>query len=197
MFSLTEKQQSVAHAILLAAAVSTYVFSPDDIVWRFVRNSSHPRAWEHAAFATAAALLGIALLLKINASLHAQNPTSPAASRFTAAIANLLQSIGIASLLPVPGFLLLVIGSVAATLFLSTKSSNAKAHTTKPSSPQPASPQQAPQWRPAFFTHIGLCCAFASMLIFSITLIDRVADIIFVITALVSLAATFRPAANR
>jgi hypothetical protein len=41
-------------------------------------------------------------------------------------------------------------------------------------------------------THVGLCFAFLSMAIFSVVLIDRVADALFAMTALVSIAANSR-----
>jgi hypothetical protein len=38
-------------------------------------------------------------------------------------------------------------------------------------------------------THIGLCCAFIFMIVFSVVLIDRVADVVFAMTAVVSAVA--------
>ncbi len=48
------------------------------------------------------------------------------------------------------------------------------------------------RWGSALLSNLGLVCAFASMLVFSILLIDRVADALFAFTALVSIAAGTR-----
>ena len=37
----------IVHAALLVVGVSTYLISPDDVVWRFIKTAPHPRvlAW--------------------------------------------------------------------------------------------------------------------------------------------------------
>jgi hypothetical protein len=65
-----------------------------------------------------AAFLGLALLLKVKVSAHSENQDSHSPSRITSTVASLLQAIGIGSLLPLPGFLLLVLGDAVASLFL-------------------------------------------------------------------------------
>ena len=42
---------------LLLAAVATYIVSPEDVVWRFVKDAPHSRLLEHCAFGVAAILL--------------------------------------------------------------------------------------------------------------------------------------------
>jgi hypothetical protein len=91
----------IVRTALLVVGLSTYLISPDDVVWRFIGTSPHARALEHALFGIAAAILGFALLLKVKASAHPQNQDSLGSSRITA-VANLLQAIGIGSLLPLP-----------------------------------------------------------------------------------------------
>jgi hypothetical protein len=92
----------VVRAALLLAGLSTYLISPDDVVWRFIRTAPHARALEHALFGIAAAILGFALLLKVKASAHPENRDSHGPSRITAPIVSILQAIGIGSLLPLP-----------------------------------------------------------------------------------------------
>jgi len=108
----------IVRAALLLAGLSTYLISPDDVVWRFIRTAPHARALEHALFGIAAAILGFALFLKVKASAHPENRDSHGPSRNTAVIGSILQAIGIGSLLPLPGFLLLVLGDVVASLLL-------------------------------------------------------------------------------
>src|SRR6202789_2338515 len=90
----------IVRAALLIIGLSTYLISPDDVVWRFIKTAPHARALEHALFGIAAAILGLALLLKVRASAHPENRDGHRPSRITAAIAGILQAIGIGSLLP-------------------------------------------------------------------------------------------------
>ena len=87
----------IVRAALLLAGLSTYLISPDDVVWHFIRTAPHARALEHALFGIAAAILGFALLLKVKASAHPENRDSHDPSRITAAIVSILQAIGIGS----------------------------------------------------------------------------------------------------
>jgi hypothetical protein len=184
----------IVRAALLLVGLSTYLISPDDVVWRFIRSAPHARALEHALFGIATVILGFALLLKVKASAHPKNRDSHGPSHITAAIASILQAIGIGSLLPLPGFLLLVLGDVVASLLLYGRHSTAEDPRSEGEDSRRArGPSQAFRWRDALATHIGLCCAFLSMAIFSVVLVDRVADVLFAMTALVSVAANSRP----
>jgi len=183
----------IVRAALLLVGLSTYLISPDDIVWRFIKTSPHSRVLEHAIFGIAAAILGFALLLKVKVSTHPENQGSLGPARITYSVASLLQAIGIGSLLPLPGFLLLVIGDTIASLFLYGRHSTTEdLKDGRDDLRRARSPLQGFRWRNALATHIGLCFAFLSMVIFSIVLIDRVADVLFAMTALVSIAATIR-----
>ena len=114
-----------------------------------------------------------------------KGPGSHGRSRSTAIVASFLQAIGIGSLLPLPGFLLLALGDLAASLFLDSRQAIAEDPGTERDPP-------GSRWASALATHIGLCCAFLSMAVFSVVLIDRVADVLFAITALISIAASVR-----
>ena len=187
---------SIVRAALLLVGVSTYLIFPDDVVWRFIKTAPHARVLEHALFGVAAAVLGFALLLKVKASAHPENQHSRGRSRITVTVASLLQAIGIGSLLPLPGFLLLVLGDVAASLLLYGRHCRhliAEDPSAERDSRRDRSPLQGSRWGIALATHTGLCFAFLSMAIFSVVLIDRVADVLFAMTALVSIAANFRP----
>ena len=171
--------RSMLRVVLLPASLATYLVSPDDIVWRFIKLSPHARLLEHLAFGAAAALLGVALLLKLQAGSRGGASVTPAI------FANLLQAVGIGSLLPLPGFLLLVLGDLAISLLFRTQ---------QPKIEDDSQPSNTATSTAALTGHIGLTCAFASMVVFSIVLVDRVADILFAASALVSLAVTLRNA---
>ncbi len=175
---------------LLVAALSTYLVWPDDVVWRFIKAAPNTRLLEHVAFGAAAILLGVALLLKVQASVSVRRQGSPHLSR-TPNVANLLQAVGIGSLLPLPGFLLLVFGDLFTSLLLDRWLPVSEESQTELEARRIS---QAGSWKDALGKHIGLCCAFASMLIFSMVLIDRMADALFGATALISVVASSRDA---
>lgn len=174
---------------LLVAGAATYFFSPDDVVWRFIRTRPHARILEHGIFGAAAAILGIALLLRIEARGRQESHDS---SHAGAAVASLLQSAGIGSLLPLPGFLLLVIGDLAVSLLLDRRSGEGPA--VGAASGTAGKGRPGFWWRGGLAANIGLLCAFISMVIFSVTLRDRLADVLFALSALVSVAASLRGA---
>jgi hypothetical protein len=180
----------IVRAALLLAGLSTYLISRDDVVWHFIKTALHPRVWEHSLFGLAAALLGVALLLKVSESVH---PKSQDRSRITAAVASFLEAIGIGSLLPLPGFLVLALGDLGTSLLLDRRQWMAEDPRTERDLDRAGHPLHASRWGIAFTAHIALCCAFLSMAVFSVLLIDRVADVLFAVTALVSIAANLRP----
>jgi hypothetical protein len=169
----------IVRAALLLAGVSTYLISRDDVVWHFIRTAPRARALEHTFFGIAAALLGIALLLRVKADAR---PVT----------AGILQAMGIGSLLPLPGFLLLVLGEAITGLILRDRHATADDPGGEGEDPRGARELHAFRWRDALTTYPGLCCAFLSMVIFSAVLIDRVADVLFAMTALVSVAANLQ-----
>jgi hypothetical protein len=120
------------------------------------------------------------------------NQLSHKSSTNMAIVANLLEAIGIGSLLPLPGFLVLVVGDVATSLFFHRKHASFGDSGAERVLPRTISPSRAFRWSDALATHLGLCFAFVAMIIFSVVLIDRVADVLFGITALVSMAANAR-----
>jgi hypothetical protein len=173
-----DRLRVVARSLLIAAGLCTYLVTRDDIVWASVKNSPHARLLEHGAFAAAAALLGLSLILEVRSDSLATG-----SSQHT--FASFLRAVGIGCLLPLPGFLLLVIGDVAISLLLPRmkRESPGKdlASTMALASQQP--------WQTVLTRHLGLFCAFLSMLVFSIVLIDRVADVLFALTAAISIGA--------
>jgi hypothetical protein len=168
----------IGRSLLLAAGLCTYLFSRDDLIWHLIKNSPRARSLEHGVFATAAAILGLSLLLELRAD-------SLAAGVGQQALASFLRSVGIGCLLPLSGFLLLVIGDLAISLLLPhIQPANSRGGPVS----RPVAPSK-PRWSAVLIKHIGLSCAFISMLVFSIVLSDRVADVLFALTAVISVGA--------
>jgi hypothetical protein len=182
----------IIRAALLLAGLATYQISPDDVVWHFIKAAPRARVLEHAFFGLAAALLGLALVFKLRSDADPENQDSRDRSRTTATVARSLEAIGIGFLLPLPGFLLLALGDLAASLVLDSRQAIAENPRTEHRPDRAQDPPHGSQWGTALATHIGLCLAFLSMAVFSVVLIDRVADVLFAVTALVFVAANLR-----
>jgi hypothetical protein len=182
----------IIRAALLLAGLATYLISPDDVVWHFIKAAPHARVLEHAFFSLAAALLGLALLLKLRLGADPENQHGHDRSRTTATVARSLEAIGIGSLLPLPGFLLLALGDLAASLLPDSRQPIAADPRTERAHARAQDPPHGSRWGSTWAPHIGLCLAFLSMAVFSVVLIDRVADVLFAATAVVSVAASFR-----
>jgi hypothetical protein len=182
----------IVHAVLVLVGVSTYLISRDDVVWHFIKAAPHPRVLEHAFFGLAAFILGISLFLKIKSETPPENPDIQNHSRTTATVASLLQAIGIGSLLPLPGFLVLILGDLAGSLLFGSRQPSAEDYENERYAGQARSSLHRSRWGGALVPHTGLCLALLSMSVFSVVLIDRVADIMFAVTALVSIATSLR-----
>ena len=190
------------HQTLLAASVLTYLTDPEDVVWRYIKRASNARLLEHLCFATAAIALGAGACLCTWATAKQLAQGTDRGSRLVGGAGEILHAIGIGSLLPQAGFLVLVCGETlrvgrlealrrhnAEQGGVSTRDRlNVKAVEPKIISSRPLpSPNSA--WRQAVFFHIGAWFAFVSMIVFSAMLVDRVAEVLFATTLLVSLLA--------
>jgi hypothetical protein len=183
----------IIHATLVALGLSTYLIDRDDVVWHFIKSAPHRRVLEHAFFGLAAVLLGISLVLKVRSSAPRKNQSGQNHSRTRALVASFLQAIGIGSLLPLPGFLLLALADPVSNLLLDGRLPIAKEPESERNPPRIRNPLHGFRGGRALAPHIGLCLALLSMTVFSVVLIDRVADILFAATALISIAASLRP----
>ena len=152
------RHQVQIHSLLILAGVLTYLVDPDDIVWRFVRDTSAPRFWERALFIAATILIAIGAILCTRArAFHRPHY-----------LGELLYAIGFGSLLPIPGFILLVVGEALRLFRLARRG------------PAQASAAPAPAWGHAFRREAVKWGIVVTMLVFVTTLKDRHADILAV-----------------
>jgi hypothetical protein len=130
-WNISTGRLSLLRAALLLAGLLTYLVSPDDVVWRLIKSSPSARLLEHVLFGFAALLLGLSLLLELQAGDRMECRDIDGSWLVRAALARLLQAIGIGSLLPLPGFLILVCGDLGATLLMSWRGSAPVALTSR------------------------------------------------------------------
>lgn len=172
------------HSFLLFAAWLTYFADPVDIVWRFIRFSPHARFLEHVIFGSAAAAIGLGLLLGSWRTDRDYRPEGWDSKRVRLRCAGeILHGVGIATLLPVSGCVLLVAGETLRSL----RYARLKIQVAHYCSGKPAITRLAWSWKGLLLSQVFAWCAFASMLVFSLVLVDRVADVLFAGTMLVGI----------
>ena len=147
---------------ILAVAFATYLFDPDDVVWRFVKDSSAPRELERVAFLVAAVLIGVGAAICTRAVAMGRG-----ASAF-GGTGEIVFAIGLASLAPLSGFLILTVGEVIRVLRLVRRESQPVGQPSRtPADLNYAFRRQAAKWG-IFFT----------ITIFVFTLKDRLAEVL-------------------
>jgi hypothetical protein len=164
--SFEYRHQTVTHQFIVLAAFLTYFIDPDDIVWRFVRDTSAPRLWERTLFVIAT------ILILAGAALTTWARTIPVtwiASRIRPCyLGELLYAIGLGSLLPLPGFIILVAGESLRIFRLISREQ------------VQLQPPPLVGWATAFRKEAVKWAISLSMVVFVITLKDRVADVLVV-----------------
>lgn len=158
------RHQTLTHQLVVGAGFLTYLIDPDDIVWRFVKNSAVPRLWERSLFIVATILIAIGAALCTRARAFGK----------PGYLGDFLYAVGLGSLMPLPGFVLLVAGESLRILRLIRC---------------PAHSQETLDsgWGRAFRREAVKWGILLTMIVFSITLKDRHAEILAVTSFLVGL----------
>ena len=155
--------------LIIAFAFSTYFFDRDDIVWRFIKNSPSRRTQEHFLFFVATLLIGVGAALCTWTRANRRSPRTKNSGE-------LLFAIGLASLAPLSGFIALIAGETIFTcIFLRREAA---------SIPSPAAQSSSPDWPAALRHEAAKWGMFLTMIAFSITLNDRLAEILAAISVL-------------
>jgi hypothetical protein len=174
------------HGLVLLIGWGTYLLDRDDVLWRFIRHSPQSRLLEHLGFGGAAAAIGIGILLgcwRTDRDYCWEGWTPGAIGRRCAG--EILHGIGLATLVPVAGFVLIVCGeTIRSVRYARLKLRITREH----GGGVPIAAPPGPAWKWLVLSQAGMWCAYVSMVIFSIILIDHAADRMFGITMLVSIA---------
>jgi hypothetical protein len=177
------------HGLVLLIGWGTYLLDRDDVLWRFIRHSPQSRLLEHLGFGGAAAAMGIGILLgcwRTDRDYRAEGWTQGVIRRRCAG--EILHGIGLATLVPVAGFVLIVCGeAIRSVRYAGLKMRIAREGGGGLPGGIPITAPPGPAWKWLVLSQAGMWCAFVSMVIFSIILIDHAADRMFGITMLVSI----------
>lgn len=177
---------TLLHQLVVGAAFLTYLLERDDVVWRFIKNCPANRMLEHALFAFATFLVGMAAIICTRARVEVngtaggrQSELPPPASRTKSRFrGNFLYAIGLASLVPLTGFVILVLGEAIRISRLKRRS-DALSRVGVMGHEQAAHSKTG--WLGAFRREAIKWGIFVAMVAFTITLNDRVADILIIL----------------
>ena len=195
------RRQLLLHELIVGAALLTYLIDRDDIVWRYIKTSDHARLLEHCLFAIATLLFGISACLCTIARAH---PSTEGSSGSTRAVnrefpgsfyqlrlfGDFLYALALASLLPLSGFFILIVCEAIRLVRLSwrenalprSETAEIERPLTAPASMLSAqtTPTRRPQpeWGKAFRREALKWGLFLTMIVFTLTLKDRIAEVL-------------------
>lgn len=159
--------------LIIGTAWATYLFDRDDVVWRCIRSYPQRRPLEHLCFVVAALLVGARAALGTRARAFSPGPVSSAVT-LPRLLGDGFFAVGLASLLPLSGSILLLSGESIRLLRLVPRDSLNRSQTAPPG------------WRRAFLSQALQWGLFLSLLVFSWTLVDRQADILIAASVVVA-----------
>jgi hypothetical protein len=191
------RHQTLLHLFVIGMALLTYAVNPDDIVWALVRGHSNNRLLERVVFGAGAivAVGSAALEMWVTVRRRAAE-AGKFRSEFqrtagyvnnTLWLARLLFALGLGLLLPLPGTVVLVAGETILVLRLLLRDRETtprpESTQTRHTAPEAAArvtsvePKAESSWRTGFRVSASKWGVAASLVLLSVTLQDRIAEI--------------------
>jgi hypothetical protein len=172
------RHQTLLHLLVVGLGVSTYFLSPDDIVWALVRHHSNSAFLEQVAFGVGTLVLLGCAVLETWARAYPQ-PVILLLSR-------LLFALVVGLLVPLSGTIILIVGEALLVFRLFVRGQEAAS--VDRSRPHGSA---VPRWGEAFRQAVSKWGLAATMILFTLTLKDTVAEIGASISLVVWLALNF------
>jgi hypothetical protein len=202
-----DRHQTLIHQFLVATAFLTYLIDRDDVVWRFVKDSTASRALERSLFAVATLFIafGAGICTWARAYHWPKGTTSVGPYRYLRHprhLGDFSYAIGLGSLAPLWGFVILVVGEALRVLrLIRLDDYRAQNFQQGPVSvaPLPAHPlakERDSGWRNAFRQEAVKWGLLLTMIVFVITLRDRLAEVLATSSFLVGLLLNARGESN-
>ncbi len=180
------KHQLLLHQLVVVAAFSTYLIDRDDVVWRFIKNGAGDvRLVERSIFGVVTLLFGIsAYLSTASRACLLSRPDSlgePKADRLhhtlSGYLGELLYAFALGCLAPLSGFLILV-GCEAIRIFRLARRDNERWL-------QRSSMRRGSKGARAFQIEAIKWGIFLTMIVFTFTLRDRIAEVLIAASVVV------------
>ena len=192
------RRQTLVHQFIVAAAFLTYFVDREDIVWRFVKDSSAPRGFERFFFIVATVLIAVGAALCTWARVYCRPESVTDMESYcyfhrARYFGDLLYAIGLASLAPLWGFIILVAAETLRLFRLAqredARARNLRLHSLPNVSPliSPAAQEFHSRLGKAFRQEAVKWGLFLTMVVFVITLKDRLAEVLAAASFLIGL----------
>jgi hypothetical protein len=175
------RNQRWIHLALVGLAFGAYVFDPVDIVWALVEQRPNARALERIFFAVGTLLAGSGAALRTAANRSA---VPSASARVKKHLGSVLYAVGVGSLAPAWGFAILTAGELALAIRLSFYERGEECPHGA------AAPRES--WISAMRPEAAKWGLFLTMIVFTAVLIDRVADVLALMSLLTAAALNWR-----
>jgi hypothetical protein len=195
------RRQLLLHELIVGAALLTYLIDRDDVFWRFIKTDDLVLVLERCLFAVTTLLFGVSACLCTWARAYAG---SEDAIRSTAGgdrgslgsfyrlrlIGDFVYAIALATLLPLSGFFILTVCEATRLVRLAWRGNAMSRSKTARSDPSPGASiatlsertapatRPRPQWGPAFRRETVKWGLFVTMIVFTLTLKDRAAEVL-------------------
>lgn len=190
------RHQTLVHQLLVAAAVLTYLLDREDVVWRFVKDSPAPHSLERLVFLVATMFVATGAVIctrarAFRAAILSTNVALRASLYRRQYLGEIFFSIGLGTLVPLSGFLILVFGDALRVFRLIRRMSVVPQDPVSPAglllanSPTTSSKRA---WLLAFRREAVKWGIFLTMVVFTTTQKDSHADILAAASFLVGLS---------
>jgi hypothetical protein len=180
------RHQTLVHQFVVAAGFLTYLLDRDDIVWRLVKSSTAPRELERTLFtiATLAIAAGAGICTWARACRETESTAGVGPNRYLwqpLFLGELFYAVGLASLAPLSGFIILVGGETLRVFRLIVRANDpAKGLKQQLHEPalagRPLETKSNGNWQKAFRKEAAKWGIFLTMIVFVVTLVDRLAE---------------------
>jgi hypothetical protein len=192
------RHQTLVHQFIVAAAFLAYFVDREDIVWRFVKESSAPRGFERFFFTVATVFIVVVAAICTLARVYRRPESATGMESYRHLhrlryFGDLLYAIGLASLAPLWGFIILVAGEILRIFRLirreDPRAQNFLQHPLSTTSPllPPAAQEFHSRLGKAFRQETVKWGLFLTMVVFVITLKDRLAEVLAAASFLIGL----------
>lgn len=192
------RHQTLVHQFIVGAAFLTYLIDREDIVWRFVKDSGTPHRLERLIFIIATLLIALGAGISTRVRAHGEPKSSMGSEprifrsdpRY---LGELSYAIGLGSLVPLGGFVILVGGEALRVFRLIRRDAQQPRLSAPRSLARPGAEETNPSWTKAFRHEAVKWGILITMIVFVITLRDGYAEFLAVASFLVGTSFSIVP----
>jgi hypothetical protein len=185
-----QRHAVLLHQFVIVAAFLTYLADSENVVWRFIKNRSANRVLEHLLFAVATLLVGVAAFVCTRSRVLRSKAVVSGQEQFVRSgfVGEFMYAVGLASLAPLGGSLILIAGEGIRIFRLAQRGSVPSAAESGTLGPSAGAKLR---WKGSLRSESFKWGIFLAMAVFSITLRDRLAEVLIGIACLIGFVLMF------